>query len=419
MKKHLLALIVFIAACSSLFAADQNYFNYKDPAYATALASPFTKTSARVMAMGGAGLAVQNNADSLYINPASLGAKGLVFNIPDVAVTLYNIKSYNDEGILDSIIDDASNIGDNMGSIAGGLFSSSAFDFGRSKLATIDAGVGFKAGRFAMAVDTQVNLNVYNAKGGLTSIQIIPQVDIAFTTGLGLRFFRDNAINFDVGFSAGLNIRAFSEAVSYTRVKELLDSSGDLESLLNSQKTAMGWTIPLSFGVNVNFPFGFTIAAVASNINIINGGYNYKFSNFDLIKDDPMGEIFSAIGADEFTAKSDMNLALGVGWAPDLGGWKWLADPTVAIDFVDLIGLFDDFSLNSFLARLKMGAEIKLFKVLELRGGLNGGYVSLGLGVDLFKVIHLEASYYWNEFGENLGDKDVDAFTIRANIFWE
>ena len=136
-------------------------------------------------------------------------------------------------------------------------------------------------------------------------------------------------------------------------------------------------------------------------------------------KDDPMGEIFSAIGADEFTAKSDMNLALGVGWAPDLGGWEWLADPTVAIDFVDLIGLFDDFSLNSFLARLKMGAEIKLFKVLELRGGLNGGYVSLGLGVDLFKVIHLEASYYWNEFGENLGDKDVDAFTIRANIFWE
>ena len=132
-----------------------------------------------------------------------------------------------------------------------------------------------------------------------------------------------------------------------------------------------------------------------------------------------MGEIFSAIGADEFTAKSDMNLALGVGWAPDLGGWEWLADPTVAIDFVDLIGLFDDFSLNSFLARLKMGAEIKLFKVLELRGGLNGGYVSLGLGVDLFKVIHLEASYYWSEFGENLGDKDVDAFTIRANIFWE
>ena len=369
--------------------------------------------------MGGAGIAVQNNADSLYINPASLGAKGLVFNIPNVAVTLYNIKSYNDEGILDTIIDDPTGIMDNAGSIAGGLLQSDVFNLGRNKLATIDAGIGFKAGRFALAVDTQVNLNVYNDDGNLDSLKIIPQVDVALTTGLGLRFFRDNAINFDVGFSAGLNLRAFTRAVDYDTVMDMFENDKGVDDILGSHTTAIGWAVPLSFGVNVNFPFGFTISAVASNINIINGGYNFKQTDFNKIQDDPMGEIFSAIGADEFTAKSDMNLALGFGWAPDLGGWEWLADPTVAIDFVDLIGLFDDFSLNSFLARLKMGAEIKLFKVLEVRGGLNGGYVSLGLGVNLFKVIHLEASYYWNEFGETLGDKDVDAFTIRANIFWE
>ena len=417
MKKFFISLIVILAVCSSLFAANNIFLN--DPAYSTALTSPFIKTSARVMAMGGAGIAVQNNADSLYINPASLGAKGLVFNIPDVAVTLYNIKSYNDEGILDTIIDDPTGIMDNAGSIAGGLLQSDVFNLGRNKLATIDAGIGFKAGRFALAVDTQVNLNVYNDDGNLDSLKIIPQVDVALTTGLGLRFFRDNAINFDVGFSAGLNLRAFTRAVDYDTVMDMFENDKGVDDILGSHTTAIGWAVPLSFGVNVNFPFGFTISAVASNINIINGGYNYKQTDFNKIQDDPMGEIFSAIGADEFTAKSDMNLALGFGWAPDLGGWEWLADPTVAIDFVDLIGLFDDFSLNSFLARLKMGAEIKLFKVLEVRGGLNGGYVSLGLGVNLFKVIHLEASYYWNEFGETLGDKDVDALTIRANIFWE
>ena len=417
MKKILLTLIVVFLVCSSLFATNNIFLN--NPAYSNALTSPFIKTSARVMAMGGAGLAVQNNADSLYLNPASLGAKGLVFNIPNIAVTLYNIKSYNDDGLLDSIIDDPSGFFDSDEIIdnALDLINSKAFSFGRNKLATIDAGVGFKAGRFALALDTQVNLNVYNKTGDPQNSEIIPQVDVALTTGLGLRFFRDNAINFDVGFSLGLNLRAFTESISFSTLADAADAG--IDSLMTNHMTAIGWALPLSLGVNVNFPFGFTISAVASNINIINGGYNYKQTNFDLIKDDPMGEIFSAIGADEFTAKSDMNLALGVGWAPDLGGWEWLADPTVAIDFVDLIGLFDDFSLNSFLARLKMGAEIKLFKVLELRGGLNGGYVSLGLGVDLFKVIHLEASYYWNEFGENLGDKDVDAFTIRANIFWE
>ena len=417
MKKILSTLIVVFLVCSSLFATNNIFLN--NPAYSNALTSPFIKTSARVMAMGGAGLAVQNNADSLYLNPASLGAKGLVFNIPNIAVTLYNIKSYNDDGLLDSIIDDPSGFFDSDEIIdnALDLINSKAFSFGRNKLATIDAGVGFKAGRFALALDTQVNLNVYNKSGDPQNSEIIPQVDVAFTTGLGFRFLRDEAINFDVGVSLGLNLRAFTESISFSTLADAADAG--IDSLMTNHMTAIGWALPLSLGVNVNFPFGFSISAVASNINIINGGYNYKQTDFDKIKDDPMGEIFSAIGADEFTAKSDMNLALGVGWAPDLGGWEWLADPTVAIDFVDLIGLFDDFSLNSFLARLKMGAEIKLFKVLELRGGLNGGYVSLGLGVDLFKVIHLEASYYWNEFGENLGDKDVDAFTIRANIFWE
>ena len=411
MKKFLLIMLITVLSCSTLFAE----FNWTDEEYGYVLSAPFRKTSARVMAMGGAGIAIQNNADALYMNPASLGAKGLVFNIPNVAFTLYNIKDFNDMGLIDSIIEDPESVLDSVGD----MINSDLLDYGRNNLAKIDAGIGFKAGRFALAVDTQVNLNLYNSVGGFEYLNIIPQVDVAFTTGLGFRFLRDEAINFDVGVSLGLNLRAFTQAVSFETFSDAMTGDSNFEDVLNGYVTALGWAMPLSIGFNANFPFGFTVSAVASNIQLINGGYNYKRTTFNAIEDDPMGEIFSAIGADEFTAKSDMNLALGVGWAPDLGGWEWLADPTVAIDFVDLIGLFDDFSLNSFLARLKMGAEIKLFKVLELRGGLNGGYVSLGLGVDLFKVIHLEASYYWNEFGENLGDKDVDAFTIRANIFWE
>ena len=278
MKKVLSTLIVVLLVCSSLFAANNIFLN--NPAYSNALTSPFIKTSARVMAMGGAGLAVQNNADSLYLNPASLGAKGLVFNIPNVAVTLYNIKSYNDDGLLDSIIDDPSGFFDSDEIIDNALdfINSKAFSFGRNKLATIDAGVGFKAGRFALALDTQVNLNVYNKTGDPQNSEIIPQVDVALTTGLGLRFFRDNAINFDVGFSLGLNLRAFTESISFSTLADAADAG--IDSLMTNHMTAIGWALPLSLGVNVNFPFGFTISAVASNINIINGGYNYKQTNF-------------------------------------------------------------------------------------------------------------------------------------------
>jgi hypothetical protein len=67
------------------------------------------------------------------------------------------------------------------------------------------------------------------------------------------------------------------------------------------------------------------------------------------------------------------------------------------------------------MTHLKAGAEVKLFSMLDVRAGLNQGYITIGAGVDLF-VIRLEAAYYRQEFGVQLDDKPVDALTIRANI---
>ena len=68
---------------------------------------------------------------------------------------------------------------------------------------------------------------------------------------------------------------------------------------------------------------------------------------------------------------------------------------------------------------MRAGLEVELFKLLELRAGLNGGYVSIGAGLNVLNIIHLEASYYRLEFGEKLLDKPVDALTVRMNLFWE
>ena len=113
-----------------------------------------------------------------------------------------------------------------------------------------------------------------------------------------------------------------------------------------------------------------------------------------------------------------MSLDIGFGWKPKFG-LSWLADPNIAIDFVDTIGFFNSASLSNVLVHLRAGIELQLLSVFELRAGLNQGYVSLGLGVNVMNVIHLEASYYRLEFGKNVGDKPIDALTIRANLFWE
>ena len=428
MKKFVIVLLIALCAFSALYAADDPFTPLKQDQYDNVLSSPFTKTSARINAMGGAGLAVFNNQDSLYINPASLGAKGLVFNTPDVAVTLYNIKdAYVDTGLLENVIKDPNSITD-MDYLTGELLPGVIGVLGASgnnKLATVDAGIGFKAGRFAFAVDSQVNLNTYVPfNGGTADLQVIPQVDVAATMGIGIRFMRDKAFNFDVGVSAALQMRAFMQSFNAMDALDSFNSADenfDPASLFSTKPIAIGWAVPLTVGVNINMPFGFTIANVVSNIQLVNGGYNYVVQeSYNDFVDDPMGTVSGIFTNDAvYTAKSDFIYSAGIGWSPDLGGWEWLIDPTIAVDVVDIVGLVQDPSLNTFLYRLKAGAEIQLFKFLELRGGLNSGYATLGAGINLFNVIHLEASYYWNEFGQQLGAQPVDALTIRVNIGWE
>ena len=424
-KKLFVLFAVLLASCAILFAADSPYNPSTNKVY-SALNEPFTKTSARLSAMGGAGVAVFSNQDALYINPASLGEKGFVFNVPDVSFTLYNfdalgIDDFDKVSSLDAILD-------TVGGILGTLSSP-----GRNKLLTVDSGAGFKAGRFAFAIDAQVTLNTYNEGGGAfgdsndteskttNGLNAIPQVDVAATAGFGFRFFRDSSVNFDVGFSASLRMRAFMEAVN---ANELLDSlaNDNFDSVFGSdEKIIVGWAVPLTAAVNVNFPFGITIANVVSNIHLVNGGYNYKITGgYDEIKDDIMGTITDTFkGSEDFVAKSDPIWTLGFGWSRDFGGWNWIVRPTVAVDVVDVAGLVDDFNTEGILSRLRVGAELDFFKTFEIRAGLNAGYMSAGIGVNLFNVIHLEASYYWNEFGDRLGQKDVDALTIRMNIGWE
>ncbi len=413
MKKLLTILIIISFALTSVFAAELD--PEKNPNFKI-VSRPFIKTSARMESMGGAGLAVFSNQDSLWVNPASLGEKGLVWNVPNVSLSLYNTKDLIDTGIIDDAMSGA--IGDNVGAYLTDILSIYGLP-GEQKIATIDMGLGVKWGRFAMATDVQINLNsnIPENNPSITELQILPQVDIAQSFGLGLRFFRDNSINFDVGVSARLALRGYFDSVKATDVTDMMDQEdSDLMSLVMDRPLALGFAVPIDAGINVNFPFGFSLGAVARNLN---GTYYMTVEQEGINGMDGFGDYFkTAFAMDGFKMKTPWSLDLGFGWTPDYK-LQWLGDITIAADFVDVVGFFKDMSLSNMWIHTRFGAEVELFKVFEVRAGLNQGYVTIGAGVNLFNVIHLEASYYTKEFGTQLGDKPVDVLTIRANIGWE
>lgn len=405
LKKLIAITLLITIAVSSVFAAEA-FTPSSDVAYKL-VANPYRKTSARMLSMGGAGIALRSNQDALYVNPASLGEKGLVWNVPNMAVTLYNARDL----IATGIIDNASNIQDNAGEYADAVINIYK-KTGYNNIMTMDAGVGAKLGRLALASDVQFNMLTYTPSTGVLDMSIIPQVDVVFSAGLGLRFFRDSAINFDIGAAVRVNAKAYYEKVDANYVLSNINNMNQIMTELTDNKPVMvACSIPVDLGFNLNLPAGFTFSTVARNIN-----GNFKAQVYDSIKD-------TADNADKvlkgnITIESPMTVDFGFGWKPKYG-LSWLANPNIAVDFVDLGGLVSDFSFSGIFAHMKAGIEVELLRLLELRAGLNQGYVSIGAGVNLMNLIHLEASYYRLEFGEKLLDKPVDALTVRMNLFWE
>ena len=397
------ALIIAIAVSSVFATIDPSTLEPHD-AYKP-VANPYTKTSARMLSMGGAGIALRSNQDALYVNPASLGEKGLVWNVPNFAVTIYNAKDIISTGILD----DYQNAQDNLGTYSSAILDILNKD-GMNNLARIDAGFGVKLGRLALATDTQVNMYTYTpgAGNGVDAV-LIPEVDAVLSAGLGLRFFRDSAINFDIGLAARVNARVYLQK---TGAQQFINNKDDIVNTLRESTPVMvAYSIPVDLGFNLNLPAGFTFSTVARNIN-----GNFKAQVYENIND-TINNADKVLNGN-VTINSPMSFDLGFGWKPKYG-LSWLANPNIAVDFVDLGGLVSDFSVSGIFAHMKAGIEVELLRLLELRAGLNQGYVSIGAGVNLMNLIHLEASYYRLEFGEKLLDKPVDALTVRMNLFWE
>src|SRR5690554_6262783 len=91
-------LVILVIASSSLFAS----YNYPQLFYPE---TTFKPVSARVEAMGGAGVAIASGNDAFFINPANLSSKKFSLNLPSVTVTLFNPLKILDSGLIEDLQD--------------------------------------------------------------------------------------------------------------------------------------------------------------------------------------------------------------------------------------------------------------------------------------------------------------------------
>lgn len=365
----------------------------------------FSATSAKYEAMGRAGVALHSDKDAIHVNPANIATDTWSWHIPAVSTTIYNVRDLLKSQIVQDTVED--NLKEDMTGYATDLIGIYG-KAGYGEIAKVDARIGFKAPHFELSSDTQVNLFTYVPLENKMEMSVIPQLDDVTSLGLGIRLYSGN-ISLDLGVTGRFALRAYYSKVD---LNTFLNGGEDLmTTFMESKPVAIGYAVPFDVGATLNLPFGLSAGAVYRNMN---GKYNMSYA-----------ESLEALQAkdvveDAFELKVPATLDVGLAWAPKMGAWGWIAEPQVAVDVKDVINIAKSgFDQATLLKSLHAGVEMQVLKLAEVRAGLDGGYITLGAGLDLLHLIHVEAAYGRQIFAVGKGEKPVDALTIRMNVIWE
>jgi hypothetical protein len=390
-------------------------------------------------AMGSAGLGVTGFYDSYLYNPANISKSGFQLLTPTLTFSINNVQSLIDpddpsqDGLFE-LFDRSSNGDDISGDMVDLLLDS--VNEGYGEISTANLRTGFKTRMFGFNLDVQNKIRSNNFGLSSTSATYLDQVDIVATGAFGFNIPVSNKFSLDLGASLSFNYRVYSQALGAVDAANLANDFS-MDDLSQTIPVASGYAIPITLGANLNMPLGFIYSAVVRNLND-----TYHFTSYysleNMINFDPtitsiIGEETSLYTGSDATIAANVNtepeasssydiendwtLDMGLTWDP---GFTFLK-PVVALDVKDVLNVFDDSSSSDFttdlLASINVGAQISLLDILDLRAGLSSGYKSVGVGIDILPwLLHLDAAYYFKEFGTVLGSTPSDVLSFRFSL---
>ena len=441
MKKIISILLVLVLVCSFAFADETAEEKIKkdfiadikaneDIAFADSLAS-FTPVNPKMMGMGGAGLAINSSLDALFTNPSVLGRGKVRIAIPSVTFSINHIydlmkKDENGNSAIENI--EKMSSGDMENSDVDTMMNliSSLIGSGKGKIASFEASTGLIANVFGVAANVSDTIRTFNGT-------IFDDLKVSTVAGLGFGFGGDE-VKFTVGGSFKYNVNIFTRRMGLGDFQAMMNSdsngnsgsgsdpaSSSEENTLSNIPLAVGYGMPLDFAVSLKY-YGLSATAVLTDVNLFGLG-DYKYGI--LVPSDEMTSTSATTfvknldkeSVFKFTPKVDLDLGIGYEGKLSIIGFK------AAVDFVDLISLVGELdggysAKNVLLNHTKAGAEISLFDMIKVRGGINSGYLTLGGSFNI-GIITVDTAYYWEELGSFAGHNGLDCMTIRFNLGWD
>lgn len=378
---------------------------------------PFTLNSIKVLGQGNTFVAEAHGLEAFEFNPAGL--------VEEDSFTLVNINmnliadifqlnddllaAFNDmKGLDKSVLSPGDLIfllgSENVQSIVDALLSQTnippegsnyANGFGLSPVFS----TGFVKNGFGLGFAMNLDSVAYGSDILTTKFTNVLTSTLMVGYGLNLDL---GIISLDVGagFRPMYKIRATSGLDPFLSLIPGAESTNDdsgLKELNYSTGMGFGWDI----GAKVHF---MDLTAGLALIDMFGTTIAFSDNTYEGISDGKfIGDQTNS--TDYFTP---MSIKLGVSYNPNMGILNSIIDPVLAIDYRVLIAnesTVEDYVDQGVLwNNLSVGFNTEFFSFIDLRAGLNQGYVSLGAGIDLW-IIELNASVYSKELGTHVGDR--------------
>jgi hypothetical protein len=337
-----------------------------------------------VRAMGGAFTAVASDENSVFFNPAGYGI------VKDDIISVFSLgirANVFDDAALNLIgavvqgvsLSDPDNINTYLSNVTLALGAAGPIYFGRVGnnfgFAFYD-NLSFQFKSRPGATMPRANLNIYS--------------DVGFAGGYGfeLPFLKNLYTGFN--FKVLMRVKAQTSGTALAVMDSLADTS----------------QLPIAKAVG----FGADIGLLYKPISQL---------SFGLCAKDFFGTYFSSWqNLSQSTETFDDSyikptIAFGVAFYP-LGSSSEsnnLQDFVIALDYSDLL----DYS--SVLSNIKFGISFTTLKIINIRGGFDGGFLTAGVGFDL-GIFHTNIVYYVDELGAYPGANPVQNLMLNFAFRW-
>ncbi len=416
MMKKLLTILIILQVSFTAFAVD-TYFEKNLSFY-----------SAKILSMGNTYVATAKGLESFEFNPAGVAGDKSITILNGNFNLISNLVQLNDD-LIDSFNEQNDGIdrtsieyedlwfylgAENREKIIGALLAQTRTPYADNEFANglgyaSSLSLGYTGGGFGIGLLLSLDSEVFGETGEN------PELDSVLTTSLLLGY--GMSIDLGVmGLDVGIAARPMYKVRSTSKLKPVVDF------LLDETATDADFIADLDYmtGIGIGFDLGVKayflgLSVGVSLIDIFGTNIVYTNNTYENI----MNGIFLGTEVVEDEYITPPTLKIGVSLNPGLGGFSKVFNPTISADYNVLFideGSVEDYAVSgSFWNSLSIGAEVEFFSFLHLRAGLNQGYVTAGLGLDIFKL-DINLGVYSRELGEEVGDRQQMGAALEIGI---